>query len=179
MKRADEDEDLVLQARSGSSNAMSELLTQYRPRILRFCIARMGDVDAAEDATQETLVAMVDAVRRYRGDTSTFATYVFGIASNKVSMAQRAGGRRAVPTNDAQVLDQAVTEAPGMGTGRLGLLDHLPERQREILALRVIEGMSAEDVGEVLGMSPGAVRVAQHRALEALRVRMGVKGGRA
>jgi len=49
------------------------------------------------------------------------------------------------------------------------LLARLPENQRELLLLRVVSGLSAEETGNVLGMSPGAVRVAQHRALARLR----------
>ena len=51
----------------------------------------------------------------------------------------------------------------------MGLLDRLPEKLREILRLRVVAGMSAEETGRALGMTPGAVRVAQHRALNTLR----------
>ena len=49
------------------------------------------------------------------------------------------------------------------------LLARLPASQRRLLLLRVVAGLSAEDTGHVLGMSPGAVRVAQHRALIRLR----------
>jgi RNA polymerase sigma-70 factor (ECF subfamily) len=49
------------------------------------------------------------------------------------------------------------------------LLAHLPAAQRRLLLLRVVAGLSAEDTGYVLDMSPGAVRVAQHRALARLR----------
>ena len=49
------------------------------------------------------------------------------------------------------------------------LLDELPDKQREILVLRVVVGLSAEETAEIVGASPGAVRVAQHRALTRLR----------
>ncbi len=49
------------------------------------------------------------------------------------------------------------------------LLARLPLHQRELLVLRVLSGMSAEETGHALGMSAGAVRVAQHRALARLR----------
>jgi RNA polymerase sigma-70 factor, ECF subfamily len=55
-------------------------------------------------------------------------------------------------------------------TGRMAkLLHNLPERQREVLILRVVVGMSAEETAEAVGSTPGAVRVAQHRALSRLR----------
>lgn len=49
------------------------------------------------------------------------------------------------------------------------LLDTLPEKQREILRLRIVVGLSAEETAEAVGSTPGAVRVAQHRALGRLR----------
>ncbi len=49
------------------------------------------------------------------------------------------------------------------------LLATLPEKQREILILRVVVGMSAEETAEAVGSTPGAVRVAQHRALAKLK----------
>jgi RNA polymerase sigma-70 factor (ECF subfamily) len=56
------------------------------------------------------------------------------------------------------------------------LLDRLPAHQRELLILRVAVGLSAEETGSALGMTPGAVRVAQHRALSRLRVLAGEDG---
>lgn len=65
-------------------------------------------------------------------------------------------------------------------TGRLAraLLAHLPAAQRRLLLLRVVGGLSAEDTGYVLDMSPGAVRVVQHRALVRLRALAAGKAAR-
>jgi hypothetical protein len=64
---------------------------------------------------------------------------------------------------EAQVLQNEVT-------GRMAkLLHNLPERQREVLILRVVVGLSAEETAEAVDSTPGAVRVAQHRALSRLR----------
>jgi RNA polymerase sigma-70 factor (ECF subfamily) len=52
------------------------------------------------------------------------------------------------------------------------LLEQLPEKQREIIVLRVVVGLSAEETAEAVGSTPGAVRVAQHRALARLRKNM-------
>jgi RNA polymerase sigma-70 factor (ECF subfamily) len=49
------------------------------------------------------------------------------------------------------------------------LLSVLPEKQREILTLRIVVGLSAEETAEAVGSTPGAVRVAQHRALARLK----------
>ncbi|MDQ3825464.1 MAG: sigma-70 family RNA polymerase sigma factor [Actinomycetota bacterium] len=56
------------------------------------------------------------------------------------------------------------------------LLDMLPEKQREILRLRIVVGLSAEETAEAVGSTPGAVRVAQHRALGRLRGVLAAEG---
>lgn len=58
------------------------------------------------------------------------------------------------------------------------LLEILPEKQREILVLRLVVGMSAEETAEAVGSSPGAVRVAQHRALAKLKKTLNPGGER-
>jgi RNA polymerase sigma-70 factor, ECF subfamily len=68
------------------------------------------------------------------------------------------------PESTAVMRDQAATA--------LALMQQLPSQQREILTLRVAVGLSTEETGAALGMSPGAVRVAQHRALGKLRALM-------
>jgi RNA polymerase sigma-70 factor (ECF subfamily) len=61
--------------------------------------------------------------------------------------------------------------------GRMAtLLDMLPEKQREIIRLRVVVGLSAEETTEAVGSTPGAVRVAQHRTLSRLRSLVGSEG---
>lgn len=104
-----------------------------------------------------------------------FASFVFGIASHKVADAMRSASRLAIPTED---LPDGPDDRPGPEETAVAyleaeraraLLDRLPGNQRELLVLRVISGLSAEETGNALGMSPGAVRVAQHRALARLR----------
>jgi RNA polymerase sigma-70 factor (ECF subfamily) len=101
---------------------------------------------------------------------------VFGIAAHKVADAHRSAYRRRdVPTED---VPDTADDGPGPeeqavrgedARRAMDLLGLLPDDQRELLLLRVAGGLSAEETGGVLGMTPGAVRVAQHRALARLR----------
>ena len=104
-----------------------------------------------------------------------FASFVFGIASHKVADARRCLARLAIPTED---LPDGPDDGPGPeetvvawieAERARALLARLPVHQRELLVLRVLSGFSAQETGNVLGMSAGAVRVAQHRALARLR----------
>lgn len=147
--------------------------------VYRYCRARLarmpGSEHAAEDVAQEVCIAVLTALPRYRDEGKPFEAFVYRIAANKVADAQRAGVKAAVPTDDVpDVIDLAdspedhAVRADGARRAR-ALLARLPDQQRELLMMRVAVGLSAEETGRALGMTPGAVRVAQHRAVARLR----------
>lgn len=166
-------------AQGGQPAAIESLLRQIRPMVVRYCRARMNRISdhyhAADDVAQEVCIAVISALPRYRDMGRPFASFVFGIASHKVADAQRAAARLAVPTEDVpdgpddrpgpEEVAMACLEAERVRA----LLAQLPAHQSRLLVLRVLSGLSAEETGETLGMSAGAVRVAQHRALARLR----------
>jgi RNA polymerase sigma-70 factor (ECF subfamily) len=101
---------------------------------------------------------------------------VYGIAAHKVADAHRAAARnRSDPTDvvperfslDAGPEQMAMDAESAARMKKL--LAVLPEKQREILIMRVVVGMSAEETAEAVGSTAGAVRVAQHRALARLK----------
>jgi RNA polymerase sigma-70 factor, ECF subfamily len=172
--------DLTALAAGGQPAAIELLLAQIRPMVVRYCRARLGQVaghhQVADDVAQEVCIAVLDALPRYRDMGRPFAAFVFGIASHKVADARRYAARLAIPVED---LPDGPDERPGPeetvvadleAQRARALLARLPEQQRELLALRVLTGLSASETGMALGMSAGAVRVAQHRALARLRV---------
>ncbi|MEO3799130.1 sigma-70 family RNA polymerase sigma factor [Nonomuraea sp. B1E8] len=171
--------ELTSLAVQGDRSAIESLLGELRPMVVRYCRARLGRVSGqyhiADDVAQEVCIAVLSALPRYRDMGRPFASFVFGIASHKVADALRSSVRSAVPT---QNLPDGPDDGPGPEETVVRyieveharrLLARLPENQRELLLLRVVSGLSAEETGNVLGMSPGAVRVAQHRALARLR----------
>ncbi len=179
--RSDESDlrELTSLAVQGDRTAIESLLGHLRPMVVRYCRARLGRVSGqyhiADDVAQEVCIAVLSALPRYRDMGRPFASFVFGIASHKVADALRSSVRSAVPTQD---LPDGPDEGPGPeetvvryieAQHARDLLSRLPDTQRELLILRVVSGLSAEETGNVLGMSPGAVRVAQHRALARLR----------
>jgi RNA polymerase sigma-70 factor (ECF subfamily) len=171
--------DLTSLAVRGHPAAIESLLKHIRPMVLRYCRARLGRITGhyhvADDVAQEVCIAVLSALPRYRDMGRPFASFVFGIASHKVADAVRSASRLAVPTED---LPDGPDEHPGPEETVVAcieaerartLLARLPVHLRELLILRVVTGLSAEETGNVLGMSAGAVRVAQHRALARLR----------
>lgn len=171
--------DLTAQAVGGQPAAIDSLLRQIRPMVLRYCRARLGRISGhhhvADDVAQEVCIALVSALPRYRDMGRPFASFVYGIASHKVADAMRSAANLAIPTED---LPDEADDRPGPEETAVAyleaervraLLRRLPRQQRELLVLRVLAGLSAQETGNALGMSAGAVRVAQHRALARLR----------
>ncbi|MDX6744425.1 sigma-70 family RNA polymerase sigma factor [Actinocorallia sp. A-T 12471] len=171
--------ELAVLAVQGDELATEVLIGQVRPMVVRYCRARLGRVSgqyhAADDVAQEVCIAVLSALPRYRDMGRPFASFVFGIAAHKIADALRAAIRTAVPTED---LPDGPDERPGPeetvvryleAAQAREMLGRLPAQQRELVLLRVVRGLSAEETGTVLGMSAGAVRVAQHRALARLR----------
>jgi RNA polymerase sigma-70 factor (ECF subfamily) len=172
--------ELTSLAVQGDPEAVESLIGRVRPMVVRYCRARLGRVSGqyhiADDVAQEVCIAVLGALPRYRDMGRPFASFVFGIASHKIADAMRSAIRAAVPTED---LPDGPDEGPGPeetvvryieAERARDLLDRLPDHQKELVLLRVVAGLSAEETGNVLGMSAGAVRVAQHRALARLRV---------
>ncbi|KOV84287.1 sigma-70 family RNA polymerase sigma factor [Nocardia sp. NRRL S-836] len=169
--------DVVNLAVHGDRRAVDQLLRYLRPLVVKYCRARVGrSATTADDVAQDVCLAVLTALPKYREQGRPFLAFVYGIAAHKVADAHRALGRnRAEPMAD--VPDQVSRSVgpedfalQGELNGAMGeLLRRLPEKQREILVLRVVVGLSAEETAEAVGSTPGAVRVAQHRALGRLR----------
>jgi RNA polymerase sigma-70 factor, ECF subfamily len=171
---------VVADAVAGDRGALRELLEIVRPIVVRYCRARLGTAErsglSADDVAQEVCLAAITALPRYREQGKPFLAFVYGIAAHKVADAHRAQSRyRAEPIDELP--ERATFEAgpeqlaleADLSARMNALLQVLPDKQREILILRVVVGLSAEETAEAVRSSPGAVRVAQHRALSRLR----------
>jgi RNA polymerase sigma-70 factor, ECF subfamily len=178
------DEDLLVLARlaaGGRTDAIDELLRRLRPEIVRYCRARLARLgchcDNEDDVAQEVCLALLAALPSYTDTGRPFGAFVFGIAAHKVADAVRGAARaHSVPVCDVPDVADDVSAGPEESLLRdldasraRHLLASLPAGQRRLLLLRVVTGLSAEETGYVLDMTPGAVRVAQHRALARLR----------
>ncbi|MDE9367175.1 RNA polymerase sigma factor ShbA [Luteipulveratus sp. YIM 133132] len=171
--------DLAAAAREGDQAATDQLMGAVHQLAVRYARARLGAfsgaADAAQDAAQEVCVAVLTALPRYADRGVPFEAFVYRIASHKVADVQRGVMRRPVPTDEVpdRVDTGAGPEDEALRSDQAAqvwsLMDRLSPQHREILTLRVAVGMSAEETAQALGMTAGAVRVAQHRALARLR----------
>jgi RNA polymerase sigma-70 factor (ECF subfamily) len=179
----DQEEDrnaLVSAAVGGDPHAIDNVLRWIRPLVVRYCRSRVGGHEktfsSADDVAQEVCMAVLTALPKYRDEGRPFLAFVYGIAGHKVADAHRSAARnRAEPVSEVpDTTDRA--DGPeeqvmhGEIAGRMSrLLESLSGKQREIVHLRVVVGLSVEETAEAVGSTPGAVRVAQHRALNRLR----------
>ena len=133
--------------------------------IVRYCRARLGRVSGqyhiADDVAQEVCIAVLSALPRYRDMGRPFASFVFGIAAHKIADALRSAVRAAVPTED---LPDGPDDRPGpeetvvalhRGAARPRAADAAARPPARAVLLRVVAGLSAEETGNVLGMSAG------------------------
>ena len=160
-------------------------MERVRPLAHRYCRARLasypGGQHLADDVAQEVCIALLSALPRYRDEGRPFEAFVHGICARKVADAQRAHGRGPLVTDEVPddidesptPEDLAVFQAEVQRAS--AMLDELPAQLRDVMIWRVAMGRSAEETGHALDMTAGAVRVAQHRALKALRTRVGSK----
>lgn len=127
-----------------------------------------------DDLTSEVFLGVFRNLSSFDGDLDAFRSWVFTIAHRRLVDDRRQRGRRPATTpldperHDVAVHDEAL-EADLAQSDLQPLLDRLRPRERDVLLLRVVAGLTAEQVAEVLGLREGHVRVLQHRALSALR----------
>jgi RNA polymerase sigma-70 factor (ECF subfamily) len=185
----DPDLELLARMRAGDEKAFVTLVEKYHGSMIRVARNYVPSEAIAEEAVQDTWIGVVRGVEKFEG-RSSFRTWLFRILINR---ARTAGGRepRNLPLGDvepavagsrftsagawAEPLEAWVTDADdrlvaGTWSNALrGALDELPSRQREVVVLRDVEGLSSQDVADLLGVSEGNQRVLLHRGRSRLR----------
>ncbi|MGC5584247.1 sigma-70 family RNA polymerase sigma factor [Ornithinimicrobium sp. W1665] len=185
--RIDEDRSLTTRAREGDAEAREELLAHVHRLAHRYARARLGTYPAASelsaDVAQEVCMAVLTALPAYDERGVPFEAFVYRIAAHKVADAQRAQARGPVtadvqgpawPQGRVSSAEDDVVAADEASRLR-DVLSTLSQKHQEVLILRVAVGLTARETADVLGSTPGAVRVLQHRALAALRDRWEVQ----
>ena len=192
MTASDADQQLVQRAQRGDLRAFDLLVLKYQGRIAALVSRYVSDAGELEDVTQEAFIKAYRALGKFRGD-SAFYTWLYRIAANAAKNHLVAKGRR--PRADATIEDaegfdeggmlseSASPEALAMG-GELAevvesALKALPDELKAALMLREFDGLSYDDIADVLGCPVGTVRSRIFRAREAVdqRVKEQISGG--
>jgi RNA polymerase sigma-70 factor (ECF subfamily) len=189
---SDTDQQLVQRAQRGDLRAFDLLVLKHQGRIAALVSRYVSDAGEVEDVTQEAFIKAYRALGKFRGD-SAFYTWLYRIAANAAKNHLVAKGRR--PAADATIEDaegfveggllseSASPEALAM-SGQLAevvesALNALPDELKAALMLREFDGLSYDDIADVLGCPVGTVRSRIFRAREAIdqRVKEQISGG--
>ena len=167
----------------GDPEVFALLYRRFFDQVYWYCFGRLGDAEAAEDATSRVFVKVLAALPRYEAREAPFRSWLFRIAHNVVVDELR--GRRPHATL-AAVAGMAASgptpEEAAIGEERhrllRDLLARLPDDQRRVVELR-LAGLSSAEIGAELGRRPGAVDTALWRAVTRLRALLAEVGGHA
>lgn len=174
-------------ARNGDEQGFTVLWRALHPPLLRYLAVRGNE--APEDIAAETWLQVVRDLGGFRGGVAEFRAWLFTVARHRAIDHGRArAARPAVPVAEpaeaddrrAPSAEEAAVDAEATATA-LRLVATLPPDQAEMVMLRVVAGLDVAAVATLVGRSPGAVRVAVHRALKSLsqdpQVRASTRGG--
>ncbi len=168
---------VLVAAQAGASWACTRLWSDYAPAVAAFVSAR-GSREP-DDLTSEVFLTVFDRLAEFRGDAAAFRSFVFSIAYRRLVDELRMRGRRGesvelLAEEDPRRASSAEEEAAArLGDQRaIAMIASLPADQRDVMALRIVADLTVEQVAEVLGKRPGAVKALQRRALERLRKKL-------
>jgi RNA polymerase sigma-70 factor (ECF subfamily) len=162
-------------ARRGDRDAMAALYRDVQPQLLRFLRAR-EPVDG-EDLASDVWLVLARKIPAFRGDEQRWLGLVFLVARRRLNdhWKQRARRRTDPAAGDDLADHPASADVEMDGIEKLTteravafVLQHLTEKQADVVLLRVLAGLAIEEVARAVGMRPGHVRVVQHRALRRL-----------
>jgi RNA polymerase sigma-70 factor (ECF subfamily) len=177
--------DLVARAKR-DPQAFAALYNLYLSPIHRHCYRRLGNREAAEDATSQVFTKVLAALPRFDERAGSFRGWLFTIAEHVLIDYYRATrGHHALEEADFVVDDSPSPEELAVRAdterGLRKAVAQLPDRQRQVVELR-LAGLTGPEIGRVLGCRAKTVDVAQFRAVAKLRTLLGVvvtpKGGR-
>lgn len=168
-------DDALRRARAGDETGFVELWRDLHPRLLRYLRVRARGNH--EDVAAETWLQVVRDLGSFSGNADGFRAWLFTMARHRaIDAARAAAARPALSVPDFTAVGRPPTAAPAeaealdrISTERaIALVRRLPPDQADMVMLRVVAGLDVPTVAEIVGKSPGAVRVSVHRGLRAL-----------
>ena len=187
MSDRDIDQQLVARAQRGEKHAFELLVAKYQRRLLRLISRMVRDPAEAEDVAQEAFIKAYRALPQFRGDAA-FYTWLYRIGVNSAKNFLVSQGRKA-PTSTEKDVDEAETFDEGeqlrdintpesmlmsrqVAAAVNAAMDRLPEELRTAVTLREIEGLSYDEIADVMNCPIGTVRSRIFRAREAIAVEL-------
>lgn len=172
---------LVIRLQAGDQSAMSELYLRYFDSVYRYARVALRDPHEAEDVTQQVFTNVFHALPNYEVRPAVpFRAWLFRIVRNALTDTVRRKERLTVEDpgtmearRDMLVSQEAEQILPWLDDGDLSVfIERLPQSQREVLMLRFMLDLTPQEIAQVVGRTPKAVRRLQERALKTLEERL-------
>jgi RNA polymerase sigma-70 factor, ECF subfamily len=167
-----EERELISQVLAGDPRAERALYDAHVDRVFRLVYRMAGDMDRAQDYTQETFIRAFSRLDTFRGDSS-LSTWLGSIAISVTLNGLRKVRRqqeRELGLDDVAPIGHGVREAdPDLKTRLHQAIDDLPEGYRAVFVMHDVEGYTHEEIGTSLGVHPGTSKAQLFRARARLR----------
>ena len=170
---------LVARAQKGDRSAFAELYLRHAPALARLAAARTG-AGEIDDAVAETFARAWKSIGKFTDTGRPFVSWLYAIGRNVIADGHRRAARMKVE-GDIESMSIGVSDrkverlADLIDLGRA--LGSLNKRQRAVIELKYLAGLNNDEVGDALGIAPGAVNTLQWRALKKLESVMGPRTG--
>jgi RNA polymerase sigma-70 factor (ECF subfamily) len=169
------DDQLVARAQDGDLPAFEELVKQYQREVYGLACRMVSDVEEAKDLTQQAFLQAFVHIRSFRRDAQ-FRTWLFRIAINQCYNFLKSRKKFGDPVDCEEITLTATEPSPEAelitqdDRRRLyEALERLPAKQRAVITLKLEQGLSYQEISQVLGGTAGAARVNYCQALKTLK----------
>ena len=178
------DEQLMSLFQEGDENAYIELVNRYKDKLINFIFNYLGDLDSSEDVVQETMIKLYQKKHYYK-EIAKFSTWLYTIAKNLANTELRKRKQRKttllsqfskddktyeLPSNDPEPGQEIQTDI--VNKIIKDAVDQLSEKFKIVIVLRDIEGLSYEEISEIINVPIGTVKSRINRARLQLQVEL-------
>ena len=178
------DEQLMSLFQEGDENAYIELVNRYKDKLINFIFNYLGDLESSEDVVQETMIKLYHKKHYYR-EIAKFSTWLYTIAKNLANTELRKRKQRKttllsqfskddktyeLPSNDPEPGQEIQTDI--VNKIIKDAVDQLSEKFKIVIVLRDIQGLSYEDISEIINVPIGTVKSRINRARLQLQVEL-------
>ena len=178
------DEQLMSLFQGGDENAYIELVNRYKDKLINFIFNYLGDLESSEDVVQETMIKLYQKKHYYK-EIAKFSTWLYTIAKNLANTELRKRKQRKttllsqfskddktyeLPSNDPEPGQDIQTDI--VNKIIRNAVDRLSEKFKIVIVLRDIQGLSYEDISEIINVPIGTVKSRINRARLQLQVEL-------
>ncbi|MDQ3018362.1 MAG: sigma-70 family RNA polymerase sigma factor, partial [bacterium] len=166
-------QEVLLHAREGKDEALTQLYNHYFERLYRFIYYRVGHKEIAEDLTEEVFIKLFKGIKNLQ-QTAAFEGWLFQIARNQVIDHYRAK-KNIVPLEDIEhslEYETNIIDIVNLQTEQkllIKIIKELSPEQQTVIKLKFLEDLENSTIAQMMNKTEGAIRVIQHRAISRLK----------